>query len=191
MISEDIPLLETIVNEVTQESPDIISISIENSSEDELINWNRKEEVDVIHLMTFERDILMDGDVLFGKMKVVMNAGPMHEQIREHVSRVRWIFVGILSVFAVFLIVGLHRVIIRPVNSINVRLRDLAGGDLEGRLSLRAARELVALANSVNALGDSWKLQHKREKQLQEAQAMLEESHERLENYNKNLESQG
>jgi signal transduction histidine kinase/ActR/RegA family two-component response regulator len=188
VIAEDIPLLETIVTQATERDPNIVTMVIENSSGKQLMKWNRRENVAREDAMYLEQDITLENES-FGKMKITLNAASMNRDIRQHVKQVRLMFIAILSLVAFLLIVGLHRVVIKPIRLIDQRLIGLKAGDLDSRVSISAARELMGLAKSVNDLGAAWKLKGKRERQLQEAQQALEISHDQLAEHSKNLES--
>ncbi len=188
VIAQDIPLLETIVTQATERDPNIVTMVIEDSSGKQLMKWNRRENVAREDAMYFEQDITLENES-FGKMKITLNAASMNQEIRQHVKHVRLMFIAILSLLALLLIVGLHKVVIKPIRLIDQRLIALKAGDLDSRVQISAARELMGLAKSVNDLGAAWKLKGKRERQLQEAQQALEISHNQLAEHSKNLES--
>ncbi|MCO6431452.1 MAG: response regulator [Deltaproteobacteria bacterium] len=190
VISQDIPLLETVAKQLGEKAPSILAIKIESQSGLTLVEWSREAaKVNSENTLDLKGDINL-ADQTFGTMQWVIDLGPITKLVDDHVRNVQLVFAGVLLLLTVILIIAFHRMAIRPVNIINSRLVALAAGDLESNLELVAAEELVRLGESVNDLVGASRLQRQRQKELREAQQSLKESHQKLAEYSRTLEDQ-
>lgn len=190
VVSEDIPVLKSVVQQASEKDPNILAITIETQSGSTLVDWKRENQpLNLKDTLPLSEDIIVEGQN-FGKMKWLLDIGPMINLVEDHVWQVQLMFVAILVVFTVLVILGIHQVAVHPIGLINERLVTLASGDLESTLELNAADELVRLGESVNDLVGASRLQRQRQKELREAQQSLKESHAKLAEYSRTLEDQ-
>lgn len=189
VISQDTPLLETIIDQAVSKDPSIVALEINNEDNLSLVSWQRQNLSESVKPISFTKLVLYEGET-FGTMRVELNVADAYERINNHVSKMRVISIGGLSLLTGITIGLLHLFIIRPVERINKRLLGLASGDWKQKLSVpnHASQEFVRLGDSVNLLGEVLELQKQRETDLETARAELAISHQLLEESNQTLE---
>jgi len=189
VISQDTPLLETIIDQAVSKDPSIVALEITNEDNLSLVSWQRQDLPKSVTPISFRKLVVYEGET-FGAMKVELNVADAYKRINNHVSKMRAISIGGLSLLTGITIGLLHLFIIRPVERINKRLVRLASSDWKQKLSVpgHASQEFVRLGDSVNLLGEVLELQKQRETDLETAKAELAISHQLLEESNQTLE---
>ena len=189
VISQDRPLLETLVSQTVGKNPDILAIQIVNEDGIILTDWHNPEEPESIKPLYFQRNIIYEEE-LFGSMEIELNINQAYKTINAHVAKMRMVTIGGLFLLTFIILILLNVFIIRPVNQINRRLLELMEGNSinELFLSFYASREFIRLGYSVNLLGETLELQKQREIDLETAQHEIRKSHELLAEYNQTLE---
>jgi len=149
LLTEDIPVMRTVVGQVTQSEKEICNLKVRNEDGDILVQWQRTPEHDGQDGIPFRRDIVYAGEK-FGNIEIAWTSDHINALIQERMARV-WIATAIPLfglLFVVLLIV--HWLAIRPLNRIYQRVRSLAAGDLSTSLKVTGSRELRLLAETVN-----------------------------------------
>ena len=178
VVSEDRPLLETIVARSVAFDSDIISLTINNEIGEPLVTWTRQDEAVPETTLHFSEDVVFEGES-FGSISIDWNVATLMHGIDSHVQRMRVYSMSVVGILATLLIFWIHRLVVSPINRIHRRVVSL--GEHQGKepLNLNAAQELVRLSQSVNSLDETLQLKHRRELELEDAQKSLSEARDR------------
>ena len=167
VVSEDQPLLETIVAQTVSFDPEIYSLSIENELSEKLVDWHNKQMNASAPLMSFSQDIVFEEES-FGRMNIAWNVSGLIAEIEAHVMKMRVFSMGITLLLALTIILWVNGLVISPVRKIHQRLSELGRGKLGSGLKLRAALELVRLGESTDIIGENLQLKKQREEELEQ-----------------------
>ena len=156
MITEDRPLLETIIHQAAKNSPEIVALSFENENGEILGEWQSVKNVASELITSFSNPLIFEGEK-FGLMKISWSRESQKGFIESHVNTARLHIVGTLLLVSIIVMLIFHRLVLRPVNKIDRRLKEISTGARLGNFKLPAyvARELAALCNSVNLLSQT------------------------------------
>lgn len=176
IISEDTPVLQTIVSTISSTSPEIVKIVVYNEQGIVLAQWHDSDTNSSPDHISFSDDIIFEGEK-FGEFHLVWDSRPRIDKIEKHVENGRIFLVGVLAILTIIISFIIHFVIVRQIIKINERVLCLADGDLNGKVHLHnAAQELVRLADSVNDLGRELQLRRKIEEELTVSKEHLEQT---------------
>jgi signal transduction histidine kinase len=145
-----------------------------------LVSWDRNTSVRAAERITFSETIRYDGD-LYGHIHMDWLATGIRRQIENHVVRARYWIAFILTGCALCLFVTVYGLVSSPLSQIHRRLLGLAQGDLETRIAMQGAREIVALGDAVNTLLDTLIAKREHEQELEQAREELFDAKERAE----------
>jgi len=168
VVSEDQPLLETIVAQTVTFEPDIYSLVIENELGEALVSWESANMSADDPLMPFSRDIVFEGES-FGTMRIEWNVTSLMNEIDNHVEKMRMFAMGVILLLGLIIISWVDRLVVSPIRKIHNRLNELGQGEIKDELNMTAAEELVRLGKSVNTIGENLRLKTLREEELEEA----------------------
>ena len=154
MITEDGPLLETIIQEAVERVAEIQSITALNETGNELARWPRQQPSDAGPFRMLIGYVALQ-DEKFGRMTIRWAIGPALQQIRDRVAQTWAYTTGVLVCITLVFYFLSNWLILRPLGLISARVASLAETSEENKLHLPAssAREFVALAGSLNTLG--------------------------------------
>ena len=172
MITEDQPLLETIIEQVIENNPAIHSLAFENEDGAGLARFVRDRAPDPASLLTFSQDIVFRGE-RFGRLIIDWDVGPAYRKVEAHVEKTRvYVMVSLLVVMLIFTAL-IDWLALRPIRRILRRLTELTEGNLRQDFSLprHAARELAQLGDSVNLLAGTWQAREESRAQLRDREA--------------------
>ncbi len=175
VISEDGPMLQTIIHQIVGEEADLLSINIANEKDQSLARWVNRKAPEKVEPLSFSKQIKYEGES-FGSISIVWNFATMRHEIERHALIIQF-SVGLGIVLMAAIVVALvDNLAIRPVNNINRRVTDFANGKLEsGRKDTRfASSELHHLNNAVDKLGEALRTKVEREEQLKQTLAKLQ-----------------
>jgi len=172
IISEDKPVLETIVQQLAQHDSSIAEIDITNTEGIVLVSWKKNQGDSSIPFQAYQKKVEFEGEN-FGNLLLKWDLRSFQENIESHVRTMRIITAAIVLIFTVVILVFINLLVLRPVRRISRRLGELSKGDLESKISLVAAKEFGALAESVNQLGSTMQENLRREKELIDAREEL------------------
>ncbi len=155
VITEDGPLLETIIEQVVRNARDIMSIDIQNESGATLVHWtNKKNQPYKGSPLSFSKEIVFEGEH-FGNITIAWTVTRMLDEISRH----GWIIQGVVGLglfLLTLIIIGLMDfLVIKPVHVINQRLLKFTKGNFDDDLASFkfASNELRNLNESANVLG--------------------------------------
>jgi len=185
VISEDLPQINTMLRQVIEDDPELVSLYIENEAGSAMYDWKRESKG-----ATRRQFALWDGSATrlsltaaidlagenFGRITVVWDVSKSGREVARHtfliVLSVGGIC-GLLSFLVYFLMKGLA---INPINRISRRVSQFRTGIYEQPVTLPqfASEELDRLNHSVNSLGRFLQDWEQREVELKEAKELAE-----------------
>ncbi len=167
VLSEDQPVLETIVAQSVELDKDIHALSIVNEFNEELAAWESEEPLDASLQVPFSQDVVFEGES-FGTIAIVWDASGQQATVKAHVQKI-WIYtIGAFTAIALLVLLVIVRLVIAPIRAIHTKLMDLQADRKGAPVEVAAARELDELAGTVNELGNLMELKHARERELEE-----------------------
>lgn len=168
IIVEDVPVLETGLNEAIARNPKILSIKILNGTGGVIASAERVFEGE--SHVTYEQPVEMEG-FQFGTMIVQWSMRDGQILLQEKVRfTIMWtvLAVSALSILVLFLV---HLLALRPLGTIHDRMSDAISGVRRKAAAMPwyASREFRALNYSVGILEDTFSERDERETALEEA----------------------
>ena len=175
LISEDGPLLQTIINQVVGEEADLLSINISNEKGQSLARWVNRKAPEKVDPVSFSKQISYEGET-FGSISIVWNFATMRHEIERHALIIQFSVGFGIVLMAAIIIALVDNLAIRPLNNINMRVTDFASGKLSsGRKDTRfGSSELHHLNDAVDKLGEALRVKVQREEQLKQTLAKLQ-----------------
>lgn len=186
IISEDRPLLQTVIDQAVANGTQIFSVKIENEQGLTLAGWQNTTFTPEFPQMAFSEDVIFEEE-LFGQIKIEWLVDDAYGVIENHVQQVRFFIGGILLLLTIIIAFGVHRLTVRPILQIYQKLREFGDGQHNSKLVLSASPELLNLAESVNMFGDLLHLQKSYRDEL--TQQVEERTHE-LKDSNEQLQQE-
>ena len=180
VISEDIPLLSSIVEASVGREANIHSVRIENERSNPLVVWERRNPPALLELASYTEEVQFEG-ILYGRINIGWNVTTLYQRVDSYVLQVRVWLTIMLALLAIVVTTAIHRVTVRPLSLIHRRLSSLANGDMETVLNVSGSREIVSLAASVNALCNASLQKSEQDKVLAQVHRELFEAKERAE----------
>lgn len=169
IVSEDRPVLDTIIKQLVDNDSDVFSVAIHNEYGDLLTGWENSESTaDENLLMDYSHDILLEGEQ-FGEIVVVWDVRQQHAEIREHVNEIRLFAFGMFSVLTLIVVLIINSLVVKPIRNIHSHLESLQRNEESENLTVVASRELQNLGETVNELGNILELRKQKEIELEEA----------------------
>ncbi len=169
ILSEDRPVLDTIIAQLVENDSDVEEVTILNENEEVLNSWSKADSTaTVAEKIDYSHDVLVEGES-FGKISVSWNVAKQTAEIHNHVKKLYLYGIGISALLALVVITLINQIVVKPINAIDRHLRLLQQNKATGEFKLEAAKELVNLGDSVNELGSTLALRKRREAELEEA----------------------
>ena len=175
VISEDIPLLESMVLQATMHNPDFYSLDISNEDGLALVNWQHPETIPAQKITTQSRPFSLEGED-FGSISIGWNMSRLHDAVEERLYQSRLFLSLILLVLTTIIVLLVHRLAARPLLLIYHQLRKITEGDLSGTLELTGSGEVRRLCQSVNELTDALQVRKQARKELSSAREKAEQA---------------
>ena len=175
VISEDQPLLKTIVQQVAGEEADLLSINILNENSQTLARWSNKITPSQVEPVKFSKSIVFEGET-FGEIDIEWNFSNVRAEIKRHALIIQF-FVGISMFLLAAIVVALVEFLaLNPINNISRRLTNFAEGKLNADLGSSRFRssELHNLNGSVDKLAEALRLKEQREDELRQTLEKLQ-----------------
>ncbi len=167
VLSEDQPVLETIVAQSIELDPEIHALSIVNEYNQVLAAWNSKREISDSLKIPFQQDVVFEGES-FGSISIVWDASVQRQTVRDHVNKI-WLYtITAFTIIAFIVMLVVMRLVVAPIRAIHNKLVEIQMDQHGKPIKVQAARELDELADTVNELGNLIELKLAREKELEE-----------------------
>jgi diguanylate cyclase (GGDEF)-like protein/PAS domain S-box-containing protein len=180
VISEDIPALQSIVDEMVRLNLDIYSIRIKNEDGILLAYLVKQVEENNQNLLSFSKEISFESEV-FGVLSIDWSTQRLNKQVENQVNIMRYWVIASLLILTFFIILLINFFAVRPISKIHQHLLSLNEGNLQSRVKINSSKEFTLLGSSVNRLGSILELQKIREQELESAQQALFEAKEMAE----------
>jgi len=177
VITEDQPLLNTIIQQVVGEEGDILSIDIKNERGQTLAKWKNRKIDNTSDTLSFSKQIAFEGEV-FGHIDIAWNFRNTRAEIERHALIIQLSVGAGMILLAAFILAIVETFAIKPVNSISKRLIDFADGKFVSNFETTrlASSELHNLNDAVNKLGEALQLKDAQEQELKETLAQLQQA---------------
>ncbi len=179
VITEDIPLLNTIAAQSLQKAPDMLSLTIENESGDILVQHQRSKKAGKGKLRSYSEKVKYEGEQ-FGTIYIKLDTESVEREIRRHVTNVQ-LFISVMLILLTGLIVILiYWLTVRPMRKISRYLTMLSEGrpGLSLDIPISASRELALLSASAIELSDMISQRSRRELKLLHTREELKLAHD-------------
>ena len=169
LITEDIPLLETIMLQISSNYPDIEFFAIYNELQTVLVTWGALPAEDSLQHQVFQQPVIFGGET-FGYMKIAVSTARLQDDITKHVNLIRLLIALILLCLALAISLFLHSSVLKPITNINKRLLHLSQlHHTDEQIILVSTNELDRLNESVDLIQAFTHKQKQREQQLHAA----------------------
>ncbi|OLQ69487.1 hybrid sensor histidine kinase/response regulator [Photobacterium proteolyticum] len=175
VLTEDVPHLETILEQATAHNPDLIYVLISNEAGVLLASSGQAPGSNNPLTAQYHRTIMFEGEV-FGSMTLALSKERLLADINHHVDQIRFISAASLLLLGFFCYFLTHYLLLSPLNRINRRLLSIDGLALPVKPDPEHLSELARLDKSVNVLQKVLKAQKDKERQLQLAKRHAEEA---------------
>jgi PAS domain S-box-containing protein len=168
VITEDIPLLSTVVEQSLQYAPNMVGISIKNEQAKLLVQHFRPDTFPTRFVRTYDYAIEFEGEQ-FGTVTILWDTEELNEKINHHVARVQQLISSILLGLTTLFLILINFVAVEPIRRITRYLMKLSTNEDLPELihsSSVASKEVLLLSHSVNDLRTLMKEQDEREQKL-------------------------
>jgi signal transduction histidine kinase len=149
VITEDIPQLETIINQAVSAEPSIQQVRISNEDNLTLLRWRRKQDVPEQELLVDRQEITLEGE-LFGHMTLSVDMSEAYREIEHHINMMRLHLALLITLLAIASYGLIQKLVTQPLGRIEQHIRNLLTGDLNQELSINSSRDLRLLTDSIN-----------------------------------------
>ncbi|WP_333847744.1 response regulator [Phaeobacter italicus] len=170
IIVEDVPVLETGLNEAIARNPKLLHIQIRSVDDVAIAEAGSAEGVAEEDFVRYESPITLDG-FDFGHMVVSWSTREGQLLVQEKVRQtIMWTVVSV-AVLSLLVLILVHQLALRPLHMIHQRMSDAIAGmaSRRDRLPWFASREFRALNFSVGVLEDTFEERDEREFALEDA----------------------
>lgn len=154
LITEDIPILETILTQSGEKDAQIINILVSNEEDVVLAKYNRKNIETRFPPMVFEDKIDFEGET-FGSITISWAMDKIYREIDTHVSGIRNYLIVFFLLFSTVILFVFYILVIRPLGKISESLKKINSGDYASQLDLKKTSEFIQLGDSVNRLSSA------------------------------------
>ncbi|MDH5801902.1 MAG: diguanylate cyclase [Gammaproteobacteria bacterium] len=148
MISEDIPLLQSIVDRSI--TPELASVMIRN--EDGNILASRKNKTHIEFPFSITRNVRLESE-LFGSVEIVFDLSNTNQSVHQHVLQLEWLLFGLIVSGGLLLVLAIRQLMLRPIEKLHQQISYLAEGNYTKAFQLHGSRELTQLSQHINQLG--------------------------------------
>jgi len=167
LITEDIPLLETIMLQISSNYPDVEFFAIYNELHTVLVTWGTLPSEASLQHQIFQKPVTFEGET-FGYIQIAVSTASLQQDITEHVNLIRLLIALILLCLTLTISLLLHSSVLKPITNINNRLLQLSQSHQTGeQITLLSTNELDRLNESVDLIQEFTNKQTQREQQLQ------------------------
>jgi diguanylate cyclase (GGDEF)-like protein len=173
VISEDIPRLQTTMNEAMRRDPTFASARVTNASGGVLYAWQRDAPATPAKLLSSTREVRLKGE-LFGVFSAAWTIAGMEHEINRHSITIAGGVGAVCLLLSLFVYLLIRALAVAPINRITERLADFHRGVLDrpAALSGFVPRELRHLDEAANMLGEMLTLRAQRDSEHHAAKAL-------------------
>jgi len=173
VITEDIPLLDTIAAQSLEQAPDMIKLSIKNERDELLVRRVRAKAAADENIRTYRYPIELEGE-RFGTIHIDWDIEPVQREIDRRVTEVQVFISAMLALLTGLIVILIHWLAIRTVLRIAGYLDSISEVTRTSTLHtpLFASREMELLTTSTNQLVSLIRQREQRERELKELVAI-------------------
>ncbi len=171
IVSEDRPVLETTIAQLTENDSDVETVRIFNEYDQSLMFWTKSDSTTTSsnsNQISFSHDVLLEGES-FGRIEISWNVARQLAEIQQHARNIYIYALSISALCALFVLGIINSIVVTPIRAIHSHLQLLQNNKQTNELQILAARELVDLGSSVNELGNILELRKRKEIELEQA----------------------
>ena len=175
VITEDGPILQSIIEQVVRNDDNVAAVIIENEANVSLARWTNNNRAGSVTPLSYSKHLTLEGET-FGSITIEWDIAPIQEEISQHV-----VIIQIYAAIVIFLLTGIilvlvHILAVRPINQINAGLIRYAEGDYGHQLKYSgfASSELRRLYVSSINLGKALEVKQESEQELRHAKEEAE-----------------
>lgn len=154
VISEDIPVLDSLVREIAALDSDIYSIVISNESDQKLVEHTPFAKAEPDGVYTYSDKIEFEGEV-FGSIVASWDPARLLIEVDKRLTREQIQLALSLLTLTLLSLLLLHFLVVAPLNKLRDRLLLHSSGQPTEPLNLRSSREMAMLGDAVNQLGQA------------------------------------
>jgi two-component system sensor histidine kinase/response regulator len=173
MISEDIEVIETAVNQVVQREEGLVEVHVMNEDGKTLVRWSSGTSPAEGQIFEHSESIVFWGE-LFGSIDTVWDTGTERQKILGRVNSIRWIVVSVMGLFGLVIIFTVHLLIARPLGRLHGILSQLRSGDFSATPRISNNLEVHQLSGALQELRLSMRDSEARAHALLEAKRAAE-----------------
>lgn len=152
LIMEDIPLLDSLVQETVALDSNLTSLIISNESNHPISQWSRDDFMDTSSTAVIEQAIDIEGEN-FGNVKAQWDPVGLATKMDYRLARGRKTLMYALLCLTSLSFLLLHFLVASPIYKMTRQLRKISDGDSAKELKIRSSKEMSTLADAVNDLG--------------------------------------
>lgn len=175
VLTEDIPHLETILEQATSHSPDLIYVLISNEAGKQLASSGQAPTADDKLIAQYHRTISFEGEI-FGSMTLALSTENLLNEINHHVDQIRYLSAASLLLLGLFSYFLTQSLLLSPLMKINRKLLSINAFTHLTKPEPQYLSELDRLNRSVNMLQEVLQAQKEKEQQLETAKKHAEEA---------------
>ncbi|MCJ8324627.1 MAG: response regulator [Rhizobiales bacterium] len=156
IISEDRPVLETLITQIIYTDPFIQKITLMNESGEILVAKANEQHATAAQPAIYFQDIIFEGEK-FGSIEICWNIEAYLGQILKQTNRIMFIMGAVVLVLALSFYFLTKHFIVRPIAIVNQKIAEISNGKPFRDIKFNAgtAVELKNLAEAVNDLQKS------------------------------------
>jgi len=181
MITEDRPLIETIIGQAAKSIEEIHFIDVFNESGRKVASWAKRTHDHPKHHVVLKENIVFQNEI-FGLVTTQWDLNAANRQVERHVLSVQGYVAGGMLLLSSFFVVVMRFVVGKPLVMVHDQIHNALIGRAEGHPNLprHAARELVELGASAGRLATLYAERRDFEIELSNAREQLIDAIESL-----------
>ncbi|MDH4273726.1 MAG: EAL domain-containing protein [Gammaproteobacteria bacterium] len=170
IITQDIPALRVILDDVVAHYPNIHHIDVNDAKGNILYSargTRKKADLGATNTISSQKDIIVSGEK-FGTTLITWDLQSQYNEINRHLDETRR-YTGIAMVVLVLILcIPLYLLVARPLKIVNRRITTIANAALDPTPELTSSREMRVVSRSLNTLAATLTVQHEHELRYRE-----------------------
>ena len=188
LISEDVPLLETAVQQIAKKDKNLAAVIIRNETGKPLLEWRKEGVSDLEKTARFLRRIDHAGQN-FGSIIINWDTSETESAFTRHSYRIAAFIGATCLALGLLVFIVLRFVVVKPINNVANRARSLILGKFENgkKLSVLSSREIKGLEHAIESLGQLLREKETYEQKLTAAKDWAEAANRSKTNFLANM----
>lgn len=151
IITEDVPVLNTIVTQLTASNSDIVELRLENENSTVLASWKSNAFIDNEYISSYSEPIIYEGET-FGLIYIKWNLENKLRDISNHILSIYIINSIVMFLFTAISIIGINRLVTLPIRDIESRLIEHSEGKTLSEGEIISSEEFANLYAAVDKI---------------------------------------